>query len=150
MQKNKSNCIRSHTLERLDFEQERTCIDCLNKFFLIKKDIRITNKSNTLAWVIIAPTPIMHISKLKLNKGEIGVERIGNMRCIQSPLAPGRARTFQLDTAFVYFTILFNCGEHWKIHLKDNLCNSMFFDINILQRHLDEEATHYDFIPDVR
>jgi hypothetical protein len=113
--------------------------DEIQRKLRIKKEVIINNVSGAKAYIIISPTQVLHLMKIKLNKlGELEFNHDGEIKCQCSPLLNNSKRLFELDTTSFYLTVFYKSGEQWKKHFQDNKFDSSSYDINLLPRHVEE------------
>jgi hypothetical protein len=107
----------------------------------------ITNISGKKVWLILSPAPIVSIGSLGIDKvGQISFTTTGDYKCQQSVLSNNTSNEFELDNSQIYYTVLFDCNGKWKIPFKDRKINTRKYDINILERHVND-AIDFEFMP---
>jgi hypothetical protein len=115
------------------------------RYIGFNRTITVNNISGKDAWIILSPAPIFTISAFSIdNVGGISFNNTGNYKCQQSPLKNDSARDFDLDNSQIYYSLFFNCDEGWKVHFKDIKINATKYDINLLERHVNE-CVDYEF-----
>jgi hypothetical protein len=116
------------------------------RYIGFNRTITINNISGKDAWIILSPAPIFTISSFSIdNVGGISFNNTGSYKCQQSPLKNDSARDFDLDNNQIYYSVFFNCEKGWKVHFKDIKINATKYDINLLERHVNE-SVDYEFI----
>jgi len=119
----------------------------ITKALYLRRDVTIHNQSGKKAWIILSPTPIYGIGSLSIDQvGEVSFTCAGDYKFQQSPLSNGSTRTYDLDTANIYYSVFFECDDKWKVHFKDVKINTSEYDINLLPKHIDE-AVNVDITP---
>jgi hypothetical protein len=109
--------------------------------------VTITNISDKKAWVILSPAPITSVSSVGLEKvGQVGFSSVGDYKCQQCAISSNNSREFDLDNSQIYYSVFFDCGAKWKTPFKNRKINTRKYDINLLQRHIDD-AIDSDFVP---
>lgn len=113
----------------------------IKKILRLVKDIKVYNNTDTKACVILSPTPIESISSLSIEKiGGVGVTKSGEHKCTKSFISPNSYRKFQLENSQIYYSVLFQeCGK-WKLHCVDRVVNSVYYNIQLLPRHITESV----------
>jgi hypothetical protein len=126
----------------------RKTLDVFSFFRYIgfNRTITVNNISGKDAWIILSPAPIFSIASFSIdNVGGIQFNNTGNYKCQQSPLKNDSARDFDLDNNQIYYSVFFNCDEVWKVHFKDVKINATKYDINLLERHVNESVS-FEFV----
>jgi hypothetical protein len=109
--------------------------------------VKVNNISGKKAWIILTPAPIMSISSIGIDKlGQIAFTTTGDYKCQQSGLSNNSIRDFELDNSQVYYTVFFDCDGKWKTPFKDRKINTRKYDINLLERHV-EDAIEIELVP---
>ena len=109
--------------------------------------VTINNISGKKAWVILSPAPITSISSVGVEKvGQVGLSSIGDYKCQQSAILDNSSREFELDNSQIYYSAFFECDGKWKTPFKNRRINTRKYNINLLERHVDE-AVDSNFIP---
>jgi len=109
--------------------------------------VKVNNISGKKAWVILTPAPIMSISSVGIDKlGQIAFTTTGDYKCQQSGLSNNSIRDFELDNSQIYYTVFFDCDGKWKTPFKDRKINTRKYDINLLERHV-EDAIEIELVP---
>ena len=109
--------------------------------------VRVNNTSGKKAWIILTPAPIMSLSSIGLDKlGQLSFSTNGEYKCQQSGLSNNTVREFELDNSQMYYTVFFDCDGKWKILFKDRKVNTRKYDINLLERHV-EDAIEIELVP---
>jgi len=109
--------------------------------------VTITNISGKKAWVILSPAPITSVSSVGLEKvGQVGFSSVGDYKCQQCAISSNNSREFDLDNSQIYYSVFFDCDGKWKTPFKNRKINTRKYDINLLQRHIDD-AIDSDFVP---
>jgi len=105
----------------------------------IKRIVRINNISGKKAWIILSPTPIMHISKIKIDDvGTLYLYNDGDYKYQEVTLSNFTSQEFELDNSDVYYSVFFESSGIWKFHSEDRKLNDKKYNINILERHFIE------------
>lgn len=113
----------------------------------LNRVVQINNISGKKAWIILTPSPIMGISSVGIDKlGQISFSTSGEYKCQQSGLSNNSIRDFELDNSQIYYTVFFNCDGKWKTPFKDRKINTRKYDINLLERHV-EDSIEIELIP---
>ena len=121
----------------------------MTKLLRLTKDIKVYNHTKEKACVILSPTPIMSLSSINIeNIGGIGLEKKGEHKCTKSFLSPESYRKFQLENSTVYYTVLFLVNGKWKVHIIDRIINSVYYNIQLLPKHIDE-STPIEDVPSI-
>jgi hypothetical protein len=109
--------------------------------------VKVNNISGKKAWIILTPAPIMSISSIGIDKlGQIAFTTTGDYKCQQSGLSNNSIRDFELDNSQVYYTVFFDCEGKWKTPFKDRKINTRKYDINLLERHV-EDSIEIELVP---
>lgn len=110
--------------------------------------IYVNNISGKRAWIILTPAPIKNISSLGVGKFgfSVGFETEGEYKCQESIISNNSRREFELDNNQIYYTVIFDCDGKWKITFKNRKINARKYDINLLERHV-EEAVDFSSLP---
>ena len=109
--------------------------------------VTINNISGKKAWVILSPAPISTVSSVGVEKvGQISLSSVGDYKCQQSAISNNTSREFELDNSQIYYSVFFECDGKWKTPFKDRKINTRKYNINLLERHVDD-AVDSDFIP---
>ena len=109
--------------------------------------VTINNISGKKAWVILSPAPITSISSVGVEKvGQVGLSSVGDYKCQQSAILDNSSREFELDNSQIYYSAFFECDGKWKTPFKNRRINTRKYNINLLERHVDE-AVDSNFIP---
>lgn len=113
----------------------------IKKILRLVKDIKVYNHTSEKAYVILSPTPIVSISSLNVEKiGGVGVNKSGEHKCTKSFISPNSYRKFQLENSQIYYTVLFQDGSKWKLHVMDRVVDSVYYNIQLLPRHIAESV----------
>ena len=113
----------------------------------LERVVKVNNISGKKAWIILTPAPIMGISSIGIDKlGQISFSTTGDYKCQQSGLSNNSIRDFELDNSQIYYTVFFDCDGKWKTPFKDRKINTRKYDINLLERHV-EDAIEIELIP---
>ena len=116
------------------------------RYLGLNRTITVNNISGKDAWIILSPAPIFSISSFSVDSvGGISFNNTGDYKCQQSPLKNNSARDFDLDNNQIYYSVFFNCDEVWKVHFKDVKINATKYDINLLERHVNE-SVNFEFV----
>lgn len=117
----------------------------ITKIFRLVRDIKVYNHTKEKAFIILSPTPITSIASLNIEKvGGIGLNKTGEHKCTKSVLSPDSYRKFQLENSKVYYTVLFLVNGKWKMHTIDRVINSVYYNVQLLPRHIDESVEMED------
>ena len=109
--------------------------------------VTIYNISGKKAWIILSPAPITTVTSVGVEKvGAIGLSSVGDYKCQQSALSNNSTREFELDNSQIYYSVFFDCDGKWRTPFKNRRINTRKYDINLLQRHVDD-AIDSDFVP---
>ena len=109
--------------------------------------VTINNISGKKAWLILSPAPIMSIGSIGIDKiGQIAITTTGDYKCQQSAISNNTSIEFDLDNSQIYYTVFFDCDGKWKIPFKDKKINTRKYNINILERHV-EDSIEVELIP---
>lgn len=109
--------------------------------------VKVNNISGKKAWIVLTPAPIMGISSLGVdNFGQIAFSSTGDYKCQQSSISNNNIRDFELDNSQIYYTVFFDCDGKWKTPFKDRKINTRKYDINLLERHV-EDAIEVELLP---
>lgn len=109
--------------------------------------VTINNISGKKAWIILSPAPIFSIGSISIdNIGQISITSTGDYKCQQSAISNNTSIEFDLDNSQIYYTVFFDCDGKWKIPFKDRKINTRKYNINILERHVND-AIDNEFIP---
>ena len=107
--------------------------------------VTITNISGKDAWIILSSTPIWSIKSFSIDKvGSIEFQSQGDIKSQQSPLSNNSGRDFNVEKSEIYYSVFFKVDEKWKHHFQDRKIKVSKYNINLLERHVDESV---DFIP---
>ena len=108
--------------------------------------VTINNISGKKAWLILSPAPIMSIGSIGIDKiGQISITTTGDYKCQQSAISNNTSIEFDLDNSQIYYTVFFDCDGKWKTPYKNRKINTKKYNINLLERHVDN-AIEYNFI----
>jgi len=109
--------------------------------------VTIYNISGKKAWIILSPAPITTVTSVGVEKvGAIGLSSVGDYKCQQSALSNNSTREFELDNSQIYYSVFFDCDGKWRTPFKNRRINTRKYDINLLQRHVDDSIDS-DFVP---
>lgn len=99
----------------------------------IRRNIRISNSCEKKAYVIVAPTPIISISTIGVDKiGNIEYETHGDYKSEEMLILPGQEKHFELETSKIYISVLIEVEDtKWRQWRKNRLIDSKSTDYNI-------------------
>ena len=103
----------------------------------IAPHVTITNASTKKAWVILSPVPIVSISSIGVDKLNISFSTTGEYKCQQFLISPNKSTEYDLDTSQIYYSVFFEFGEVWKTPFKNRKLNTRKYNINLLERHVE-------------
>lgn len=105
----------------------------------VKARVKIFNRSDTMAYIMISDTPLHHITGVGVHDISVNRELLGEFKNQCTFLAPGADRIFEVFTHKIYYSIYFKLPDKSeRVHTRDKLHNALKNDINILQRHVLE------------
>lgn len=105
----------------------------------VKAKVTVFNRSDTMVYIMIADTPLHHVTGAGVGDVNINRELVGEYKNQCTFLAPGGQREFEVFTHKIYYSVYFKLKDGTeKIHTRDRLHNALKNDINILQRHVIE------------
>jgi hypothetical protein len=114
----------------------------------IYRKINVNNISGKKAWIIISPVPLKTISSIGTEKlGNISFCSEGEYKCQQSVIADNRSMEFKLDNNQIYYSVFFDFDGKWKTPFINRRINAKIYDINLLERHIDD-SIDYNFLPE--
>jgi hypothetical protein len=103
----------------------------------ISPHVTITNASTKKAWVILSPAPIVSISSIGVDKLSISFSTTGEYKCQQFLIPSNKSTEYDLDTSQIYYSVFFEFGEVWKTPFKNRKLNTRKYNINLLERHVE-------------
>jgi hypothetical protein len=105
----------------------------------LKPVVTINNISGKNAWVILAPAPILSVGGIGIdNIANISLSTSGDYQCQQFFLRNNKSQDYELDTSQLYYTVFFECDGVWKTPFKNKRINTRKYNINLLERHVDD------------
>ena len=101
--------------------------------------VTVNNISGKRAWVILSPAPITGVVSFGIdNVANVAFSTQGEYKCQHLALPDKTSKEYDLDTSQIYYSVFFDCEGVWKTPFKNRKINTRKFNINLLERHVEQ------------